>query len=807
MMDKQKTREVSKAAGAGPFGSGALKALTISIALAFGTVPSLALAQETPVQISIPAQSLSDALIQLGEQASLQIFYLPDTVRGVNAPAVSGSLSPEEALRRLLTGTGIEFRRTGKNISLSRPVSEDISQLALVTVTGDATSSADEPTAVYAGGQVARGGRLGMLGNVDIMDTPFSVMSYTSELIRNQQAESLSDIMDNDPGVIGGGPWYFDNFYIRGLSVNRSEIGFNGLYGIASDEGTQLEGIDRVEVLKGPSTLINGASPRGTAGGSINLVPKRADDTPLTRLGSRYISDGNVGADVDIGRRFGQDNAFGVRLSVSHRDGNSSVDREKQRASNVALGLDYRGERLRASADVGANSQKITGAKSNFYVASPELPAAPDGATNLWPTWSYQEKEYVFGMGRAEYDLTDFWSIGGAFGGAQSRRKMNTPFGVLNNTAGDVTFFPSALDEKNKTRSAELNSRLRFGTGPVQHNVVLALTDYDSKISNYQPQTSYSADTNLYNPVDLPEPSGLDFDRSLTPLSSTRLRSYAIADTLSTLDERVMLTVGMRHQKIDVNAYAWDTGAFESNYTQSANTPAVGLVVKPVDKLSLYANYVEALSQGDTAPSTANNANEVFEPFVSRQMEVGAKVDWGTFSTSLSAFQVRRPSGFLGSDNIYRIAGEQSNRGLELQAFGEPVRGFRVLGGVAWTRAIMDETGNSATDGKKAAGVPTWSAKLGAELDIAQVPGLTALARIIYTSSIPLDAANTATIPAWTRFDLGARYATKIANHSVVMRATVENVFDRRYWDTAPAYQTVTYAAPRTFMLSASIDF
>ncbi|CAM3347208.1 TonB-dependent receptor [Paracidovorax anthurii] len=682
-----------------------------------------------------------------------------------------------------------------------------VQQLPSVTVSGAADAKPDDTPRSYAGGQVARGARLGLLGNVDMMDAPFNATSYTSELMQNQQARSLSDVMANAPGVDAGGPWYFDNFFIRGFAVNRAEIGFNGLYGIASSEGAQLEGVDRVEVLKGPSTLINGSSPRGTAGGTINLVPKRASDTPLNRVGFNYLSDGNVGVNADIGRRFGKDNAFGVRLNAAHRDGDSSIDHEKQRATNLALGLDYQGERLRASADVGASSQKITGAKSNFFVSAAELPKAPPGNTNVWPTWSYQDKEHTFGMVRAEYDVTDALSVGGAFGAAETRRKMNTPFGVLQNAAGDISFFPSALEEKNRTHSGELNARLRFHTGQIKHNAVFALTDYHSKISNYQPQTNYSAASNLYNPANLPEPVGLDFNRALTPLSSMQLRSYAVTDTLSALNDRVMLTMGMRHQQIDVNAYNWQTGAFESNYKKSANTPSAGLVIKPRDNLSLYANYVEALSQGDVAPTTAVNANEVFAPFVSRQLEVGTKIDWGDFTTTLSVFQIKRPSGFLGTNNVYSLAGEQRNRGVELQVFGEPVRGFRLLGGAAWTRAILTETPNGQYNGNKAAGVPTWSIKLGGELDIPQVQGLTTTARMLHASSIPFNAANTATVPSWTRFDVGARYATKISSRSVVFRATIENLFNRRYWDTSPSYQTVTYAAPRTYMLSASVDF
>ncbi|OZI51151.1 TonB-dependent receptor [Bordetella genomosp. 4] len=772
---------------------------------------SPAYAQTLPVTTAarsydIPAGPLNQVLARLTAESGLLLAATPQLVAGRHSPGVKGSYGDDEALNRALAGTGLVALREAPRQFRLAPVSEaDTAVLEPVTVTaGAGGGTLPEP---YAGGQVARGARLGLLGSVDMMSAPFNVTAYTAELMRDQQMRSLSDVMANDPSVEAGGPWYFDNFYIRGLSVNRAEIGFDGMYGIASSEGVQLEGIERVEVLKGPSTLINGTSPRGTAGGAINLVPKRAADEPLTRFEALYLSDSNVGANVDIGRRFGESNAFGVRLNAAYRDGDASVDHEQQRASNVTVGLDYQGERLRASADMGVSSQKITGAKSNFYVSASELPEAPRGDTNVWPSWSYQDKEYVFGMARIEYDVTDFMSVGGAYGASDTRRKMNTPFGVLTNTEGDIDFFPSALEEKNKAHSGELNTRLRFDTGPVRHEAVLAMTDYRSKVSNYQPQSTYSAASNLYDPVDIPEPSGLDFDRSLTPLSSTRLRSYAITDTLSMLDDRVLLILGLRHQKIDVNAYNWQTGAFESNYKQSANTPATGLVVKPWQDVSLYANYVEALSQGDTAPSTAVNANEVFEPFVSRQMEIGAKVDWGSFSTTLSAFQIKRPSGILGSDNVYRIAGKQRNRGIELQVLGEPVRGFRLLGGLAWTRAILTETPDGAFDGNKAAGIPTWSVKLGSELDIPQIPGLTATARLIYSSSIPFNADNTETIPAWTRVDVGARYATRIVDRNVVFRATVENVFNRRYWDTSPAYQTVTYAAPRTYMLSASIEF
>ncbi|GGC08586.1 ferric-mycobactin receptor FemA [Oxalicibacterium flavum] len=756
----------------------------------------------------LPADALEDALNRFSRQAGITLSFDPALVQGRSAPALKGTYSLQEGLDALLRNSQLQATQA-ENGSFGLRVlpAATNSETTLPAVSVMAGSHADDLPPAYTGGQVARGARLGMLGNVDVMNMPFSVTAYTSELIRNQQAHSLTDVLDNTPGVSSGGPWFFDNFIIRGFEYQRSEIGFNGLYGIASVEGVQLEGIERVEVLKGPSTLLNGSSPRGTAGGSINLVPKRADDAPLNRVTANYLSDGNLGAHVDIGRRFGRDNAFGIRLNAAHRDGDSAVDHEKQRISNATLGLDYRGERLRASADVGASTQKISGARNNYFVWTPTVPEAPRGDINPYPDWSYQDKNYVFGMARAEFDLTSSWSIGGAVGMAETRRKANSPWGEIINDAGDIAFSAFGIRERNKTHSGELNTRFNLETGPVKHTVVLAATEYNSKVSAYNPTSAWGDNSNIYHPARLSEPGDMSFDGSLLPQNDVNLRSYAITNTLSMLDERLLLTLGLRHQKIDVTSYVWNTGAWQSNYNRSANTPALGLVVKPVDKLSIYVNYVEALSQGAVAPSTANNPGEVFAPFVSKQWEVGAKVDWGTFTTTLSAFEIKRPSGFLDTDNFYRLAGEQRNRGVELSMFGEAARGLRLLGGAAWTRAILTDTPGGRFNGARAFGIPTWSVKLGSEYDIRQVPGLTSIARVIYSSSMPYDAANTETIPSWTRFDLGARYAARIASHPVLFRATVENVFNRRYWDSSPAYQMVTSAAPRTYMLSASIDF
>ncbi|MCV2218543.1 TonB-dependent receptor [Thauera sp. Sel9] len=115
--------------------------LAFSIAIVAGSLPASSWAQETPISIAISPQPLGQALLQLGKQAGLQLFFSQETVAGYDAPAISGSLSPDEALQRLLAGTGIQFRRTGANVTLSRaaPPANAVAHLETVTVTAERT--------------------------------------------------------------------------------------------------------------------------------------------------------------------------------------------------------------------------------------------------------------------------------------------------------------------------------------------------------------------------------------------------------------------------------------------------------------------------------------------------------------------------------------------------------------------------------------------------------------------------------------------------------------------------------------------
>ncbi len=174
----------------------------------------------------------------------------------------------------------------------------------------------------YLDGQVAHGGRLGMLGEQKAMDVPFNVIGYTAKLVQDQQAKTIADVVSNDAGVqaVQGYGNFAETYRIRGFQLDGDDMTMGGLPGVVPRQVVDTQMLERVEIFKGANALLNGLASSGV-GGMINLEPKRAEETPTTQIGIDYTSDSQVGGELDLGRRFGDDNQFGARVNLVHREG------------------------------------------------------------------------------------------------------------------------------------------------------------------------------------------------------------------------------------------------------------------------------------------------------------------------------------------------------------------------------------------------------------------------------------------------------------------------------------------------------
>lgn len=673
--------------------------------------------------------------------------------------------------------------------------------------------------AVYSGGQVARGAELGVLGNQDIMDVPFTMASYTSQLIEDQQAESLGDVLLNDASVRQS--FGYGNasqiFVIRGLPLTTDDVSYNGLFGVLPRQMISSDSLERVEVFKGPNAFINGVTPTGSGvGGGINLQPKRAEDTPTRRFTTDISNNGRIGEHLDLGQRFGAENQFGVRMNLAQREGDTAIDNENQRTKLFALGLDYRGDRLRVSTDFGYQKQRINGNRNTVYLGSAltDIPHAPDADHNYSQKWTSTDLEDTFGMARAEYDLSDHWTAYAAAGAKHTREVGNYSTPTLVNSAGATTASNMFVAHDENNRSAMAGLRGMFQTGPVSHQVNLGVSGiWTQQRSAYDLSGTFS--NNLYDTVDVPKPApgkyvGGDINDPGI-VGKTINRSVAISDTLGFVDDRVLLTYGLRKQTLKVDGWNYQ-GNRSAAYDESITTPVYGIVLKPWENVSVYANRIEGLAQGPTAPASAGgmpvtNAGEVFAPARSKQVEAGIKYDKGTFGASLGVYRIEKPSdGYTNADDTYVRQGTQRNRGVELNLYGEPIDGLRLLAGATLMDTELKGTKNGANDGNRAIGVPKFQYNLGADWDVPGLQGVALNARMLRTGGQYANEANTLSIPAWNRFDLGARYSFDVEQRAVTLRANLENVANTRYWASANGGY-LSQGEPRLLKVSATVDF
>lgn len=733
-------------------------------------------------------------------------------------------MTARQALQQLLSETGVTYRFTSSmtvTVGGGAAATPGTMQLDPLQVQGayavPPQAMIDNLPPPYAGGQVATGGQVGLLGNRGVMNTPFNQTSYTAEKAKDQQAKTVRDVLIDDPSVrayFSDGGLGSDNMRIRGFEAPTSDFAYGGLFGMAPTYSVMAEMVERVEILKGPNAMLFGMSPGGNIGGTVNLVPKRASDTDLTQLTADYSSNLQFGGHVDIGRRFGPDKQFGVRFNGVFRDGNTPILWNTDERALAVLGLDFRGEGVRLSTDLGYQYQYGGGAVPYLGVANNvPLPWAPSIKSNpAAQPWNYVERKDLFAVARAEVDLTERITAYAAFGVHDSRfeRLVGTIGFTATNFTGNGIAQPSLTSQYTTYMTVQTGLRGFVDTGPINHEFAFNATMLEQETGSVAVAGTPFA-TNLYNPTliarpNLPMPAA-------TKTSTGGQWSFALADTLSAADNRIQLTIGARLQQVSAANFNSTTGAQTSNYDQRALSPSIALVLKPWTNVSIYGNWIQGLQPGVVVPSTFTNGGEIFPPFKSTQYEVGVKIDWGKLTTTAGIFQVSQPSLLTNvANNTQFLGGEQVNQGLEFNIFGEILEGLRILGGAMFLNPVLTKTQGGLTDGWVAPNTPTVQFNVAGEWDTPFVKGLTLSSRIIYTGSQYIDTTfPRRSLSEWTRLDVGARYiidntASPIGK-PLGIRFNIENLLDANYWAGSSGATRLNLGAPRTFRIALTADF
>ncbi len=686
-------------------------------------------------------------------------------------------------------------------------------QAALAQSTAPA-AEADKPTATLESVVVRakraalydnRDVNAGALGTQSLQELPFSIGSFSSELVDNQRARTVLDVLKNDASVqaasFGGA---YDGVSVRGFSANAvNAVRRDGLpTNVYSD--IPLENKDRIDVLKGLSGFLYGV---GEPSGLVNYVLKRPTAKTFTSLDLELRSYGGRYAAIDHSGSIGEGKTIGYRFNVAgEKSGDFSHAGDMSR-SFVAAAFDFKlGADTLLRLDFDHQNKKIAaqpviGPRTDGVVVPAE---SLDPRTLLGQPWGQYATNANNAGVRLEQALSADWDLTAQLGWSRVVRDAAFPdvYSVAPNgdvLSGDYYYEPGA---SYTTLAAQvlLNGRAQvFG---MKHVIVTGLSD--GRLKAAESGAFLLADTvgNLYNPIYTPRP---DFSNPPPQNhSESRQPSLFFSDTIHISSQwRVLAGVRTIRYSIDSKPAAGAATAFSTR----ATVPSAALIWLPSQRVTVYGSYNEGLDGGGYAPTYATNIGERLEPIRSKQAELGLKLQPDeSLSISAALFKIDRPLQAVdGADNVFKTLGQQSHRGLELSLSGELLPGLSAIAGTTWLDAKVSGTGD-AREGKRPTNVAKFQANAFLDWRVPAVQGLSVNGGLFHVGNRPLDQANAVLAPAYTRIDAGARYAMRVGSTPVIWRLQVENLSNKRYWANVN-YGGVLAGAPRTLKLASEWVF
>lgn len=680
---------------------------------------------------------------------------------------------------------------------------EEPVRLDTVTVTG-AESSGYRATSASVSG----------FDEAPLLETPASISVIGSERLADQQARLLSDVLRGDASV--GDAYaplgYYENFNIRGFSLNSaSSYKINGRT-ITGEQNVALENKEQVEVLKGLAGLQSGVA---DPGGLVNYVTKRPADIRSVTVatnehGERYLA-------VDAGAWLNNERSFGLRVNAAHEDSRPYVEHADGRRDFFALAGDWEiTPRALLQLDV-EYQQKAQRSVPGYQLLGGSQGSVPQGASRRrllgYQAWADPVSiDSLNLVGRFEYRFSDSWSA--ELSASRSRVDIDDnsafPYGFAANGDYDIYDFRNDDVRRNDELQALLKGRL--DTGSLDHQLTLGISYLKRVRDNNDGVNEWVGTGNIHSgSVPAYAQSSLGEGQSYRSLDSRQLGLFA-TDRIA-LNERWQVILGGRQVRLNERTYAAD-GDSTRHTSRSLLLPNVALVYQPQPDLALYTRYSEGLSLGGTAYWPASNQGEVLAPTRSRQVEVGAKYDWRRLSLTAALFRIRQdyqfnqPDGTGGFTFVQR--GQQENTGIELGATGWVTERLNLAASVAAIRARVEGTGTPAYEDHQAINVPRLRASLDADYAIPGLNGLAILGGAQYSARKTVDREGAVSVPSYVVVDLGARYTTRIEGYDTTFRLTVDNLFDKNYWRDVSEYYGDGYlflGAPRTARLAATINF
>ena len=740
-------------------------------------------------------------------------------------------------------------------------VSEQSGRLQDVEVRADARRvKAARSYSIASDGDMRDRVNLGVLGKANAFTAPITVVNYDEKALNNTEARTLVDAVakkDASTWQFGGESNTLTGLYFRGYQLDARQFSVNGLAGMYGTQGTASVQVGSAQLIKGASTAVNGMDPEGAVSGSVNIETKKAADEGNRKIGLGWFSNNRAQGTFDLGQRFGENKEFGVRANGKLRHGDTPRHGYSEDNKEFALNADYHGEKLRVAFDSIYAKRKTNGGRAriqDIQNANGRLFDAPEGKTNLLPAWNWQNTVGQTNMLTFEWDAFENAQITGGIGYNKARyygTLISPTVCYTTNRRGVVSssqtatcdsalqYAPSTArltDQYFRTLSMNLSARGEFETGLVTHNWSTAF----DRVIRQRATVRGSAAGNSSALIDANGNIGAQlasfkpdyptaWENAANLDANIKVNSLALSDTLGFADNKYRLTLGGRFQAVEY------TNKKEGQSGDSKRfSPMLMAAWVPQPDLVVYGNYMEDLEPADIKTDDDGNTT-MSKPRVSRQFEVGVRKNWGDFVTTLNAFQIKRPGYWRGQTNAngsltygnnsdfarYKAQGgaagdEQGmerSRGIEFNAYANLLnKTLRPTFGLMYLQSTVKNYPNSRdmlVSGVQVAN-PRVIAKAGVEWDTPFAKGLTLNGGVQYFGKSYQDTQKQYAFPSYTLVDVGARYKTKLGKNTLTVSSSVENLFNKNYWQVQRGQYDRSFAVvgmPRTYWLKAELDF
>ena len=707
---------------------------------------------------------------------------------------------PFSRLQKALLAVG-SFSCLGLNsVWVHAAEDSDVAQLATITATAQAESAAYYQPKVNLSG----------FAQQNLAVIPASINTVTAELIADQHAKTLGDVVKNDASVGDGyAPiGYYANFVMRGFSLNAgSSYLLNGNL-LRGEQNVALENKEQVEILKGMSAIQSGMS---TPGGVVNYVSKRPKDVQSLTL--EADSHGGSRVATDFGGLLGDNQQFGYRVNAAYEDIHPYVEHADGIRLFGSLALDWKiSDRSKLEFDLESQRQKQRSVPGYQLLGGETIPTGVEWDRLLgYQSWSKPvTNENLNTSLKYSYQINDNWSSN--LSASQSRVVVDdySAFAYTFDTDGNYDIYDfRSPDDSYLTNQFKTGLNGAFNTGAWQHSLSLELSHAYKRHTQYE--STYSMVNvgagNIYNDPITHTPNDRDLGNHYKSLDSQQT-ALNVLDQIEFNDAWSVL-LGGKLLHLNESAYAADGNSIrDTDFNRFL--PQIALMYQPWQNTHLYASYTKGISDGSQAPAYTDNAYVTLAPRRSTQYELGLKQQWQELLFTAALFDLTQDHQYTNLDNYYVTDGEQHNLGLELGLQGRVAENLDMTSTLALIRSRLEDIQVDAYKGYQTQNVPTVRFASHVSYQMPQVEGLRLLAGMQYSSSKYANKTGTVKVSGYTVFDAGAAYNFRAYGYDNMLRLNVDNLFNKKYWRDAGSFFGDDYlflGTPRTAQFSWTVNF